>query len=143
MADSIRLELPAHIQDFKFTFEKTRPGWVTVEIALRGSLKRPRSTETQKPAIVNRWLEAQKVYQVSTAQQLANTEALVVEAISKENITVGHHEHTAEAVTTMTSAPLVDNSETEPESDIPESPEPATPAEFTRWILFYVLSTIC
>ncbi|KAG1769494.1 hypothetical protein EV702DRAFT_1049729 [Suillus placidus] len=41
MADStIRLELPAHMQTFAFTFESKQPGPVTIEISLRHPVKR-------------------------------------------------------------------------------------------------------
>ncbi|KAG1747039.1 uncharacterized protein EDB91DRAFT_1079678 [Suillus paluster] len=60
--NNIKLELPAQIQAFSFTFETSTPGPVTVEIAIQKSLKRSSSdTETQRPEIVNHWGEAQKV----------------------------------------------------------------------------------
>ncbi|KAG2066534.1 hypothetical protein BDR04DRAFT_1121077 [Suillus decipiens] len=122
--DTIKLELPAQLKTFKFTFECRRPGPLTVEISMQRSLKRSKSqpstsesldtseTQTERPEILTHWLQAQETHQVF----LAKIQDLTQQP-NKSN-----------------AGQPVDDSETEPESDIEHLPEsPATPAEFTRW----------
>ncbi|KIK33674.1 hypothetical protein CY34DRAFT_18224 [Suillus luteus UH-Slu-Lm8-n1] len=101
--NSIKVELPVDIQAFSFTFETSTPGPVTVEIAIRKSLKRSRAemleatdgndTDTQRPHIVSRWREEQRL-------EFLNTQFLLDEAIKANKANK-----------------LVDESVTEPESE--------------------------
>ncbi|KAG0693941.1 hypothetical protein DFH29DRAFT_1006778 [Suillus ampliporus] len=100
--DTIKLELPAQLKSFNFTFECRRPGPVTVEISLQRPLKWPRSqhstvdgpdsseTGTQKPPMLACWIGAQT--------ELRSFLSAVVKANTHE----------------------VDESITEPESDLPD-----------------------
>ncbi|KAG1854563.1 hypothetical protein F4604DRAFT_1932611 [Suillus subluteus] len=78
--DTIKLELPAQLKTFKFTFECRRPGPLTVEISMQRSLKQSKSqpstsespdtgeTQTERPEILTHWLQAQETRQVFLAK---------------------------------------------------------------------------
>ncbi|KAG1845082.1 hypothetical protein DFJ58DRAFT_730932 [Suillus subalutaceus] len=70
--DTIKLELPAQLKTFKFTFECRRPGPLTIEISMQRSLKQSKSqpstsespdtseTQTERLEILTHWLQAQE-----------------------------------------------------------------------------------
>ncbi|KAG1855278.1 hypothetical protein F4604DRAFT_2042468 [Suillus subluteus] len=82
--NTIKLELPARLKSFNFTFECRRPGPVTVEISSQRALKRPRSQHgimdspdtsemrTQKPPMLARWIDAQWPYLIRTLPSTAS-----------------------------------------------------------------------
>ncbi|KAG1763802.1 hypothetical protein EV702DRAFT_1051647 [Suillus placidus] len=114
MADStIRLELPAHMQTFAFTFESKQPGPVTIEISLRHPVKRhqippaPESlvdssvTEPESP-------EKERVIRWQKSQQFKRRRSLearaFIEEFANKKLKIGH-----------------------------SYSEPETPSDFTRW----------
>ncbi|KAG1830974.1 hypothetical protein DFJ58DRAFT_736786 [Suillus subalutaceus] len=151
--NAIKLELPVEVKAFKFTFECRTPGPITVEISIGKPLQQLSSqagiaegrdtsdTHTETPGVLNNWLKDQKVEYQSFLLSAAKAGPPVVD----DSVTEPESEPTVEELnraarvlvsSTGQLVDAVDDSVTEPESDIQppfESPEPATPVEFTRW----------
>ncbi|KAG0701853.1 hypothetical protein DFH29DRAFT_875593 [Suillus ampliporus] len=140
--DTIKLELPAQLKSFNFTFECSRPGPVTVEISLQRPLKWPRSqhstmdgpdsseTGTQKPPMLARWIDAQTERQsFLSAVVKTNTRGVDESIIEPESDLPGVKN------INITPTTVVDESVTEPETDskIDPSQEVQTSVEFTRY----------
>ncbi|KAG1881860.1 hypothetical protein C8R48DRAFT_766833 [Suillus tomentosus] len=142
--DAIKLELPVGVKTFKFTFECRTPGPVAIEISIRkplrplssqeGSVERTDTSDvhTETPGVLDNWLKDQKFEYQSFLLSAAKAGPPVVD----DSVTEPELEPIAEELKTGQPVDAVDDSMTEPESDIQppfESPEPATPVEFTHW----------
>ncbi|KAG1868373.1 hypothetical protein DFJ58DRAFT_723630 [Suillus subalutaceus] len=129
--DTIKLELPAWVRSFKFTFECRKLGPMAIDVSMREplDLELPSGTAccadasetpTMKPGVLTDWLEDQTA-----------AEARVID----DNETEPESEPPAENTKCLVddpakcAGPVPDNSEMEPESE----PEAQTPVEFTIW----------
>ncbi|KAG1774334.1 hypothetical protein EV702DRAFT_1200581 [Suillus placidus] len=112
MADStIRLELPAHMQTFAFTFESKQPGPVTIEISLRHPVKRhqiPAPESLVDSSATEPAPEKERVICWQKSQQFKRSRSLearaFIEEFANKKLKIGH-----------------------------SYSEPETPSDFTRW----------